>query len=52
MSIFVSNLALPRNIMLRDTAKLAVLTASGLAIMVSYIWFKIFHSIMERKLKY
>ncbi len=52
MLIFVSNLAFPGNTMLRDTAKLAILTASGLAMMVSYTWFKIFHSIKEQKLKH
>jgi NhaA family Na+:H+ antiporter len=40
MSIFVSNLSFPDDKMLKDIAKLSVLIASGLAMIVGYIWLK------------
>ncbi|WP_298648331.1 Na+/H+ antiporter NhaA [uncultured Proteiniphilum sp.] len=44
MSIFVSNLSFPDDKMLKDIAKLSVLIASGLAMVVGYIWLKAFSS--------
>lgn len=40
MSIFVSNLAFPDEGIMKDIAKLSVLIASGLAMIVGYMWFK------------
>ncbi|SCD21436.1 pH-dependent sodium/proton antiporter [Proteiniphilum saccharofermentans] len=42
MSIFVSNLSFPDDKMLKDIAKLSVLIASALAMIVGYIWLKAF----------
>lgn len=42
MSIFVSNLSFPDNKMMMDIAKLSVLIASALAMIVGYIWLKAF----------
>lgn len=42
MSIFISILAFPDDEMLRDIAKLSVLIASFLAMIVGYIWLKLF----------
>lgn len=44
MSIFVSNLSFPDDRMLQDISKLAVLIASGLAMVVGFIWLKLFSS--------
>jgi len=49
MSIFVSILAFPDNEILRDTAKLSVLIASALAMIIGYIWLKIISGIKQRK---
>lgn len=42
MSIFVSNLSFPEDNMLKDIAKLSVLIASVLAMVVGYVWLKAF----------
>ncbi|MBF6628581.1 MAG: Na+/H+ antiporter NhaA [Proteiniphilum sp.] len=42
MSIFVSNLAFPQNELYGDIAKLSVLIASGMAMIVGFIWLKAF----------
>ncbi|WP_294082480.1 Na+/H+ antiporter NhaA [Proteiniphilum sp. UBA5384] len=42
MSIFVSNLSFPEDKILKDIAKLSVLIASALAMIVGYIWLKAF----------
>jgi NhaA family Na+:H+ antiporter len=47
MSIFVSNLSFPDDKMLKDIAKLSVLIASALAMIVGYIWLKLL-SISEK----
>jgi len=49
MSIFVSILAFPDNEILRDTAKLSVLIASALAMIIGYIWLKIISGIKQQK---
>lgn len=41
MAIFVSNLAFPGNPLQRDIAKLSVLIASGMAMIVGYIWLRV-----------
>ena len=42
MSIFVSNLSFPEDKVLKDIAKLSVLIASVLAMVVGYVWLKAF----------
>ncbi|NLX65452.1 MAG: Na+/H+ antiporter NhaA [Bacteroidales bacterium] len=42
MSIFVSNLSFPEEKILKDVAKLSVLIASALTMIVGYIWLKVF----------
>ncbi len=49
MSIFVSILSFPDNEILRDTAKLSVLIASALAMIIGYIWLKIISGIKQRE---
>lgn len=41
MSIFVSNLSFPDDKILKNTAKLSVLIASGLAMIIGYLWLRI-----------
>ena len=48
MSIFVSILAFPDDEMLRDVAKLSVLIASTLAMIVGYLWLKLFSKVKEK----
>lgn len=48
MSIFVSILAFPDDEMMRDIAKLSVLIASTLAMIVGYIWLKIVSKAKEK----
>lgn len=48
MSIFVAILAFPDNEMLRDVAKLSVLIASFLAMIIGYTWLKIFSKVKKR----
>lgn len=49
MSIFVAILSFPEDEMLRDTAKLSVLIASTLAMVIGYIWLKTVSRIKSRK---
>ena len=48
MSIFVAILSFPENEMLRDVAKLSVLIASTLAMVIGYAWLKLFSKIKEK----
>lgn len=48
MSIFVSNLAFPDNKLYQDIAKLSVLIASGLAMIIGYTWIKIASTIKHK----
>ena len=49
MSIFVSNLAFPDNKLYQDIAKLSVLIASVLAMIVGYTWIKIAATIKHKE---
>ncbi len=49
MSIFVSILAFPDDRMLQDIAKLSVLIASSLAMVIGYIWLKTTSKIKQKK---
>ncbi|OFX55949.1 MAG: Na+/H+ antiporter NhaA [Bacteroidetes bacterium GWD2_45_23] len=48
MSIFVSILAFPDDEILRDIAKLSVLIASTLAMIVGYLWLKVISKVKEK----
>ncbi len=48
MSIFVSILAFPDDEMLRDIAKLSVLIASTLSMIVGYLWLKVISKVKEK----
>ena len=49
MSIFVAILSFPENEMLRDVAKLSVLIASTLAMVIGYFWLRTFSRIKSKK---
>lgn len=47
MSIFISTLSFPEHNLLQDTAKLSVLIASALAMVVGYVWLKVYSKVKK-----